>query len=78
MDLKAGDKVFILFLEDLSTEIVYNVAEGELSFDEWINSGKMVETIVQGIDEDFDTVDLFYAGGIIYFVPREYFTVVPF
>jgi len=78
MDLKIGDKIFVLFLEDLSCEVVYKVAEGEFLFDEWIDANDHFDVVVAGIDEDLDTVDLIYYEGIIYCVPREYFTVVPF
>jgi hypothetical protein len=79
MDLKPEDKLIAFFLEDFSPEVCYNVAGEELSFDEWIDADEHFETKIVGVDEDYDTVDLTYNDlGIIYFIPREFFSAVFF
>lgn len=88
MDMKVGDKVFIIFTEDLEVEIVWGNGKTQMH-DFKKGEYPMDPFMVLNVDEDMETVDFLVPfpyimpespdgsyDGTIYSVPREFFSVV--
>ena len=88
MDMKVGDKVFIVFTEDLEAEIEWGNRKTQMR-DFKKGEYPMDPFVVLNVDEDMETVDFSVPfpyimpecpdrcyDGTIYSVPREFFSVV--
>jgi hypothetical protein len=79
MDLKTGDNAFILFLEEIEAEMLSPHDENDGVFRTFEANKATEQVFVVGVNEDQDSVDLeLWNGRVIYSIPRESFSVVPF